>query len=358
MANTAFRRDPSDEKVVLGFARQVGTPEALKMLYVLTAADIAAVGPGVMTPWKETLLGELFSKTLLELTGDEETAGETGTLPQKEHVRQALIQRLGARIPTEWLNKQLDAWPERYLQALPVARIATHLEWVARLADMSVLVDANHEPSWGTTEYTVYTRDTLTPGIISKIAGVLASRGVQILDAQILTLADGVVVDAFRVLDQDFPEGPTPSRISDICNAISSVLMDRARVEDLLQEASRFGEGRQGVPLREPTVVQVDNDTSDRYTIIDVFADDRQGLLYVITRAIFDLDLSVHSSRISTKLDQVVDVFYVSDRAGAKVQDAGQCEIIRETIAKRIEEFLCGGRAVRPVVYRGNGQPH
>jgi [protein-PII] uridylyltransferase len=123
----------------------------------------------------------------------------------------------------------------------------------------------------------------------------------------------------------------------------------------VLQEAARFGAGRQGVPLQEPTVVQVDNDTSDQYTIIDVFADDRQGLLYVSSRAILDLGLSVHSSRISTKLDQVVDVFYVTDQAAAKVQDTGRCEIIRETIATRIEEFLGGGRTVRPVVRRGNG---
>lgn len=355
MSNTAFRRDPSDEKVVLRFARQVGTPEALKMLYILTAADIAAVGPGVLTPWKETLLGELFFKTLLELTGDEETAGGAGNLPRKDDVRRAVIRQVGPRLSVEWVNRQLDTWPDRYLQVIPATRIAAHLEWIARLADVSVLVDVNHEPAWGTTEYTVYTRDSLIPGIFSKIAGVLASRGAQILDAQILTLADGVVVDAFRVLDPDFPEGPPPSRISDVCNSIVSVLMDRCRVEDLLQEAARFGEGRQGVPLREPTVVQVDNETSDRYTIIDVFADDRQGLLYVLTRAIFDLGLSVHSSRISTKLDQVVDVFYVTDLAGAKIQDPGRCEIIRETIATRIEEFLCGGRAVRPIVYRGNG---
>jgi [protein-PII] uridylyltransferase len=106
------------------------------------------------------------------------------------------------------------------------------------------------------------------------------------------------------------------------------------------------------VPLREATVVQLDNETSDRYTIIDVFADDRQGLLYVITRAIFDLGLSVHAARISTKLDQAVDVFYVTDRAGGKVEDADRCDVIRDTMTRRIEDYLSGVGTTRPVVQR------
>src|SRR2546427_11427735 len=84
MSSTAFRRDSSDEKVVLRFARQVGTPEALKMLFVLTAADIAAVGPGVLTRWKETLLGDLFIKTHKELDGCEEE-GMTHTRLNSSH---------------------------------------------------------------------------------------------------------------------------------------------------------------------------------------------------------------------------------------------------------------------------------
>jgi [protein-PII] uridylyltransferase len=102
--------------------------------------------------------------------------------------------------------------------------------------------------------------------------------------------------------------------------------------------------------------VQVDNDTSDRYTIIDIFADDRQGLLYVITRAIFDLSLSVHAARISTKLDQVVDVFYVTDQSGAKIDDPQRCETARELISARIEEYLGEGLTTRPVIRRGNVQ--
>src|SRR5207247_5198382 len=160
--------------------------------------------------------------------------------------------------------------------------------------------------------------------------------------AQILTLADDMVVDVFRVQDPDCPEGPPPHRIHDVSQSIVAVLEGQRSVEALLREANRFGQSRQGVPLREPTVVQVDNDSSARYTIIDVFADDRQGLLYVITRAIFDLSLSVHAARIATRLDQVADVFYVTDLEGGKIMDHAQLEAIRVTIKDEIDRFLEG----------------
>jgi [protein-PII] uridylyltransferase len=356
MANTAFRRDSSDEKVVLRFARQVGTPEALKMLFVLTAADISAVGPAVMTPWKDTLLGDLFLKTHTELAGGDETETAYEGSARAQTIRQAALARLEPRYPTAWLTRQLEAWPDHYLLAMPAERLITHLEWLAKLADAPALVDAQYDQALGTTDFTVYTKDGLTPGIFSKIAGVLAAKGVQILDAQIVTLTDGVVVDVFRVTDPDCPEDVRARRFRDISGAIVGVLEGRYSVEELLQEATRFGQARQGVPLREPTVVQVDNDTSDRYTIIDVFADDRQGLLYVITRAIFDLGLSVHAARISTKLDQVVDVFYVTDRPGGKIADLGRCKLISEEITARIEGFPGEAQTTRQVVHRAGAQ--
>jgi [protein-PII] uridylyltransferase len=254
------------------------------------------------------------------------------------------------------VRRQLDAWPERSLALMPPSRIATHLQWVSRLAEAQVLVDSEYEAAVRTIEYTIYTRDSLTPGIFSKIAGALAAKGLQILDAQIATLADGIVIDSFRVVDVDYPGGPPTHRLADVRAAIVAVLEGRRLVESLVEEAARFGAGRQGVPLREPTVVQIDLETSDRYTIIDVFAEDRQGLLYVITRAIFDLSLSVHAARISTKLDQIVDVFYVTDETGKKVEDAVRCQVITDTLTARIEEYLGGIATHRPVLHRGKLQ--
>ncbi len=351
MAHTAFRRDLSDDKVVWRFARQVGTPEALKMLYVLTAADIAAVGPGVLTQWKETLLGELYLKTLNELDGEQGVEATDAARLRRDQVCKEVLQVGGGRFSTTWLTRQLDGWPDRWLFAMPVERIVAHLEWVARAEEASALVDVRYDAATDATEYAVYAREALTPGIFSKIAGVLAAKGVQILDAQIATFVDGVVVDVFRVTDPDCPADARVRRFTAISGAIVGVLEGRYSVEDLLQDAGRFGRARQGVLLREPTVVQVDTETSERFTIIDVFADDHQGLLYVIAHAMFDLGLSVHAARISTKLDQVVDVFYVTDQAGDKVADPDRCTVIGEAITARIEEFL-GATQARPMVQR------
>jgi [protein-PII] uridylyltransferase len=351
MSHTAFRRDPNDEKVVLGFARAVGTVEALKMLYVLTAADISAVGPDVLTRWKETLLSELYLKTLQELSGEEESPA-TNIERLKDENRKAVVQRTQGSLPSDWVRRQLTAWPERSLALAPADKIAAQLDWVWRLQNAPVLVDTRYEPALRTTEFTVYTRDGFTPGIFSKISGVLAAKGLQILDAQISTLADGIVVDVFHVSDGDYSAGPPAHRLADVREAIVAVLEGRWEVEALLQDAGRYGAERQGVPLREPTVVQIDNETSDRYTIIDVFADDRQGLLYILTRAMFELGLSVHAARISTKLDQIVDVFYVTDRSGAKIDDPVRCQVITETMTAQIEDYLSGTRTTRPILQR------
>jgi [protein-PII] uridylyltransferase len=118
------------------------------------------------------------------------------------------------------------------------------------------------------------------------------------------------------------------------------VLKCAVTVEELAGQHQRLASARSVPATRMPTEVQIDNETSDRFTIIDVFADDRQGLLYVITRTIFELGLSVHGARISTRLDQVADVFYVSEADGKKIQDHGRLEAVRAALHDGIESFL------------------
>jgi [protein-PII] uridylyltransferase len=180
----------------------------------------------------------------------------------------------------------------------------------------------------------------VTPGIFSKIAGVMAGSGVQILDAQILTRADGIVVDTFYVMDPDYQGAPPADRLRTVGDRIASVLKGWEHVDDVLRRGARLKLTRSLPKAREATEVRIDNETSDAYTIIDVFADDRQGLLYVITNTIFQLGLSIHAARISTRLDQVADVFYVADQRGKKLEDHGQLERLRKGVETAIENFL------------------
>jgi [protein-PII] uridylyltransferase len=340
MAHTAFRRDPYDEKVLLPFAREVGTPEVLRKLLVLTAADIAAVGPEVLTKWKESLLVELYYRAMQEVSGERETA-DVPDLKQvaREVAGEEALADLGDA-GAAWVETQLQHFPIRYAYGTVPKRIAAHLAAIRRLHQGEVVVDSEYNGQLGTSEYAVVTHNDLVPGIFSKIAGVMAASGLQILDAQILTRADGIVVDTFQVTDRDYHGPPPPDRIRAIGEKIAAVLKGWEHVDELMRRGARLNSSRM-VPLnRQPTEVRIDNETSDRFTIIDIFADDRQGLLYVITNAIFRLGLSVHAARISTRLDQVADVFYVTDQSGRKLDEHTQLDMVRATVLREIDAFL------------------
>ncbi len=337
MAHTAFRRDPYDEKVLLTFARAVGTPAVLKQLLVLTAADIAAVGPGVLTKWKESLLTELYLRTLPEVSGERETAHGAERMTQ---LAAEVAKLVPESVSADWIDRQLRQFPLRYLFGTAPARVAAHLSAIRTLQPDHVAVADSFIQETGACEYTVITYNDIIPGIFSKIAGVMAANGLQVLDAQIITRDDGVIVDTFLVTDPDYAGAPPADRRESIAASIRAVLTGAETVDAMVTRGGRLTLARRLPANHQPTEVQIDNDTSDRFTIIDVFADDRQGLLYIITRAIFVLGLSVHAARISTRLDQVVDVFYVTENAGGKVEDPVRIETVRAQLRQEIDRFL------------------
>jgi [protein-PII] uridylyltransferase len=331
MAHTAFRRDLADLDTLLQFARGVSTAEALRMLCVLTAADTEAVAPGSWTGWKEQLLTELYSRAMEELTGEAPVADEKA---RSDGIRRSLEEKLRGAFPPEWLSGQLAAMPFSYLRATPPETVAAHLRVLRALAPSSVRVESEYLREAGLTQYAVFLRDDLTPGIFSKISGVLAAERFQIVGARIVTRSDGVVIDTFRGMDVDFRGEPPAGRCAAVARRIEDVLLGKATLDGLFP-----GRGAARRPSGRSTQVEIDTATSDRFSIIEVFADDRQGLLYVITRTLFELGLSVSSARISTRLDQVVDAFYVTDRGGAKVTYEARLEEIRRRLVEVIDSF-------------------
>jgi [protein-PII] uridylyltransferase len=353
MSHTAFRRDPYDENVLVPFAQEVVTPEVLRMLLILTAADIAAVGPGVLTKWKESLLVELYLRTLRTIAGeqDDKMAGPNSLKRLTREVAQdcktLAVGGLG------WIESQLDLFPLRYLHGTPPKRIAAHLDAIAKLKAGDALVESNFNEELGTCEFTVVTHDNLTPGIFSKTSGVMAAQGLEILDAQIVTRNDGVVVNTFQASDPDFSGTPPVERLDDTAETIIRVLKGEESVEQLRSRKIRLSSTSPMSAERHSSEVVVDNKISDRFTVIDVFADDTQGLLYVITDSIFRLGLSVQSARISTRLDddiqpslrtggrhEVVDVFYVTDQHGGKITDQARLEAICSTMKQDIDRYM------------------
>jgi [protein-PII] uridylyltransferase len=341
MAHTAFRRDVADDNVVVRFAREVGAPEVLNKLVALTAADIAAVGPGVLSKWKESLLIALYGRTMPELSGDREAREKPERWIQlAEEVSGQPGLRTQDGVDRAWVEAELRQFPDRYLTGTPPERMAAHLSAVRRLGPDDVIVEAEVRFDLGTCEYAVIAHHSLTPGIFSKIAGVMAGSGLQILDAQILTRADGIVVDIFQVTDPDFQGEPPLDRRHTVGEHIAAVLRGQEQVDDILRRGARVTLTHPLPKAREATEVWIDNETADGFTIIDVFADDRRGLLYVITSAMLALGLSIHAARVSTKLDQACDVFYVTDQSGRKIQDQVRLERVRTEIEGAIETFF------------------
>jgi len=243
----------------------------------------------------------------------------------------------------DWIEEQLNQFSLRYLSGTTPERIAAHLQAVSRLESGSPIVESTFNREWNVCEYTLVTLDDIRPGLFMNVTGVLAVKGLQVLDAQIITREDGIVVDTFYVCDPDFTGPPPAERLNSVGRTIRSVLRGETSVSDLMQGSRRVTFGRQ-LPLNQhPTEVQIDNETSDNFTIIDVFAHDRQGLLYVMARSLFNLGVSVHAARIATRLDQVVDVFYVMGPKESKIEDSAACEEIRRTLQQDVDRFLTAG---------------
>lgn len=338
MATLAFRRDTSDPEVLLNFNYQVGSLDALRMLYVLTAADISAVGPGVWNDWKAELLAALYDRSMIWLSGKSYLFEE----PTRLQRIFADVTRQLSPTPDEadGLQKQLASLPTHYLLATPPERIAADLVVTKRLSDSDIEIESKYESETRTVEYRVIVHESVSAGCFHKLTGVLSAKRMEILSAQICTTPDGIVIDSYRVRDYDH-EGEVPEfRQEEVARLIRQALRGELDVETLFQSRARFATNVVVGPVSNlPMRVVVDNDSSDKYTIIDIFAHDRPGLLYRISRTLFEWQMSVVLAKISTHFDQVVDVFYITDSTGRKISDGNRLKQLRDGLSAQIEQF-------------------
>jgi [protein-PII] uridylyltransferase len=237
-----------------------------------------------------------------------------------------------------WFERQLEALPASYLSTTSPAQVAEELQKLRALEPGDVIALGSYQADRGTVEYKIGTHETITPGVFHKLTGALTGRGLQILAAEIHTLADGLVFDRFYAIDPDFNGPPPPERIGEVTAALVASLCDHPK-PPTFRRVWKAGERRQTALPQLPTQVRVDNHTSDRFTILDIFAADRTGLLYTIARSLFEKGLSVGGAKIGTYLDQVVDVFYVTDQEGRKLLDEERLDAIRRQLLEEIDAF-------------------
>lgn len=318
MPHLAMWRDTTDDGTVINFAVEVGSLHVLQMLYVLSCADLAAVGPDVLNDWKLRLITDLYSRASACLAGESATAlSERRTEELRKQVRLRVKPKTDEE--SQWWDRQLTALPATSLQNDRLDELIAQLRQLQLLDPTEVLAAGCYRPELSAVEYTIGAHESLAPGIFHRLTGALSSRGMEILSAEIHTLADGLVLDRFYVLDGDFEGPPPPDRIDDVCHTLKACLQINAEKPPAFRRV--WGAGIDAELPIQPTRIRFDNSTSPTCTILDVFTHDYRGLLYTLTRTIFDLGLSVSVAKIGTHVDQVVDVFYVTDAAGNKITD-------------------------------------
>ncbi len=311
MSQIAFRRDSEDPEIVRHFASLVGVEERLKMLCLLTLADIEAVSLETLTPWKEELLWRLYVDTYNQLT-----LGYGDDLIERSHSGASeLFENYPPDLSDGEIARFLEGLPRRYLQLFGRDAIYRHVRLSRGIAPDEVHLWL--EPKGETWELTVATQDK--PFLFSNICGVLSSFGMDIIRGHAMTNPNGLVLDIFQFTDGERLLEMNPDAEARIFGALRDVVSGTSTVTERLRgrEQSLFHRR----PQRFSPVVHCDNQLSRRYTIVEIVADDSLGLLYRISRVISQHECEVDLVLISTEGHKAIDVFHIT-KGGAKLADA------------------------------------
>jgi [protein-PII] uridylyltransferase len=302
MSVVAFRRDTEDPEIVRQFAALVGVEERLKMLCLMTLADVEAVAPETLTPWKQDLLWRLFVDTYNHLTvayGDEVIDSTQGTLVE-------VIAKRPKDLRAEEVEAFLKGLPRRYLQLFTQNAVYSHVRLSRNIRPLCIQTWLERKGAeW---ELTVITRDQ--PFLFSNFAGVLSLFGMDILRGYAFTKFDGLVVDLFRFNDFERFLELNPGGEAQIVRMLEDVVTGKADVAARLKGREE-GALRRRLPGFAP-VIHADNETSPRYTIMEIVAENALGLLYRMSRAMSESGCEVDLVLISTEGRRAIDVFHLT----------------------------------------------
>nr|WP_193560426.1 [protein-PII] uridylyltransferase [Dankookia rubra] len=342
VSQTAFKRDIEDPKTILDIADLVQSPERLRLLLVLTVCDMRAVGPKVWNGWKATLLREVYWRVAEVLAG--------GLSVPERDVRVARARDAAAAMLAGWPDTDRD----KFLSlGYPGYWLSFDAETHARHAALIREAEATKAPltvrtrvleSRAVTEITVYAADH--PGLFSRIAGALAVAGASIVDARIHTLTNGMALDTFWVQDAMGGAFDAPHRLARLAVLIEQSLSGRLRLRDEIRKVRREPARLRAVTV--PPRVVFDNHASNTHTVIEVNGRDRPGLLHDVTAAISDQGLQIASAHITTYGVRAVDVFYVKDVFGLKVENDRKLGALRVAMEAALAPPGEGGGAVLP----------
>ena len=330
MSNTAFKRDIQDAQTIRTFVDLVQSLERLRLLLVLTVADIRAVGPAVWNNWKAALLRDLYYAAEDEMSGNYAAGKE-----RIKAAQDALRAEVADWGDEEFTNHLALGYPAYWLST-DTATLGRHARLVreANRERRPLSIVTRVDGARAVTEVMIYTADH--PGLFSRIAGALAVAGANIVDAKIHTLSNGMALDTFWVQDEDRGAFDRADRLAKLSTFIEQALSGRLRLIETLKNR-RLTQSVTRV-FAVPPRVFIDNAASATLTLIEVSGRDRSGLLFDVTRALTELGLQIMTAKISTYGERAVDVFYVKDVFGLKVEQETKLKQIRDGLLKALAD--------------------
>ena len=328
LSRVATRRDLGDEALAIELADRIGSERRLRLLYLLTVADARATGPAAWSTWKATLISRLFSRVSHVLRRGELAGADTSEVAADkiEALKAAL-----ADYPPAVLERHLSGMPKAWLLSQDMRGLVDQsIQMLEYRRGDELRIRAVANPDAGIWELTIVANDR--PGLFGKVSGVLALHDLSVLGAEIYTRDDGVALEVFQLEANAAGTADIESITEDARRALRGRLSIDARLIDLRR---RHADAPLTEKRADPEVI-VDDEASDFFTVVEVRAPDRIGLLYTITRALVEMELDIALAKVSTYGEEVVDVFYVRDLEGQKVADHGYAEEIARSIAFRL----------------------
>ncbi|MBF0391371.1 MAG: [protein-PII] uridylyltransferase [Alphaproteobacteria bacterium] len=336
MSRTAFKRDIDDFKTIQDFVTEVQSPERLRLLLLLTVADIRAVGPTVWNNWKAGLLRELYYRADEMMTGGLSVEKREARVEAAQRALRKELAVLGW--PAEDIEAHLGRGYPSYWVSFDFATLLRHARLVreAEAIHAPLTIDSHVDLARAVTEIVIYTSDH--PGLFSQIAGAMAVAGASIVDAKIITLTNGMALDTFWIQESMGGAFDSPSKLAKLSACVEQALSGRLRPARELAARSKAQLGSRTRVFKVPPRVLIHNAASRTHTLIEVNGRDRPGLLHDVTAAMTDLGLTISSAHISTYGERVVDVFYVKDVFGMKVEHDGKLRQIKERLTKALSD--------------------
>jgi [protein-PII] uridylyltransferase len=332
MEQVAFRRNLNDPQTIEDFARTFSRIEQLDYLYVLTYADLSAVNKNVWTEWKELLLLDLYRKSRVVLEKEmtsEEIRKQTAQLAEEKYTD--VIRTLAPAFPTGDVSMHLSQLSNTsYLAAFTPDEIANHMHVIRQSEKVSVLF----QQSGSCTDVTFIAHDS--PGVLSKFCGVLTANDANILNAEVFTRRDGIVIDKFRVVEFGSNTALSEEHLSRIKRDVTGVLEGSIEIVHIIEQNRARWKRRTRI-VNPNTRCDVEFEDHPQFTIIDIYAPDMLGLLYRITETISRLGLNISSAKIATRVDGIVDSFYLLNADGYKLNDPAQRESVKREILATIQ---------------------